>query len=159
VRDEDTGALMDVLSLSERHVLKFSGEGLRCLVVGEAVLAEDWYQEWAARYRAAKADLAQIEARKAGLPNAIEACEEELERGLDLLGVTALEDKLQEGVPEAVATLARAGLKIWMLTGDKEETAVNIAVACNLVLPAPHMRQVPLHSPVRPLLTDWCSAS
>jgi phospholipid-transporting ATPase len=60
----------------------------------------------------------------------------------DLLGATAIEDKLQDGVPECVAELMRAGLHVWMLTGDKEETAINIAVACNLVQPQEFMKHI-----------------
>uniref|UniRef100_A0A673UC09 Phospholipid-transporting ATPase n=1 Tax=Suricata suricatta TaxID=37032 RepID=A0A673UC09_SURSU len=51
---------------------------------------------------------------------------------LDLLGATAIEDKLQDGVPETVATLNKAQIKMWILTGDKQETAMNIAYACNI---------------------------
>ena len=47
--------------------------------------------------------------------------------------MTAIEDKLQEGVPEAIAALLGAGVKVWVITGDKRETATNIAVSCNLV--------------------------
>lgn len=43
-----------------------------------------------------------------------------------LLGATAIEDRLQAGVPETIATLMRADIKIWVLTGDKQETAINI---------------------------------
>lgn len=49
-----------------------------------------------------------------------------IEKDLNLIGCTAIEDKLQEGVPACIETLARAGIKIWVLTGDKMETAVNI---------------------------------
>lgn len=45
---------------------------------------------------------------------------EEVEKGLQLLGCTAIEDKLQEGVPEAIERLAAAGIRIWVLTGDKQ---------------------------------------
>ena len=64
----------------------------------------------------------------------------DLERDLELVGVTAIEDKLQDGVPAAVATLKAAGVNVWMITGDKQETAVNVGVACAL-----------LHSPSSPL--------
>ena len=50
-----------------------------------------------------------------------------IEKDLVLIGCTAIEDKLQEGVPICIETLARAGIKIWVLTGDKMETAINIA--------------------------------
>ena len=54
-------------------------------------------------------------------------------RSPELIGVTAIEDKLQQGVPAAIETLLDAGIRIWMITGDKQETAINIAVSCNLV--------------------------
>lgn len=47
-------------------------------------------------------------------------------QNLMLLGATAIEDRLQAGVPETIATLMRADIKIWVLTGDKQETAINI---------------------------------
>lgn len=50
-------------------------------------------------------------------------------------GATGIEDRLQEGVPETIEALHKAGIKIWMLTGDKQETAVNIAYACKLLEP------------------------
>uniref|UniRef100_A0A663FGK6 Phospholipid-transporting ATPase n=1 Tax=Aquila chrysaetos chrysaetos TaxID=223781 RepID=A0A663FGK6_AQUCH len=56
-----------------------------------------------------------------------------IERNLHLLGVTGIEDRLQDGVPETIANLRKAGLQIWVLTGDKQETAVNIAYACKLL--------------------------
>jgi len=56
-----------------------------------------------------------------------------LERDLELVGTTAIEDKLQDGVPETIQLLSAAGIKIWVLTGDKQETAVNIACACRLL--------------------------
>lgn len=58
---------------------------------------------------------------------------EEIETQMRLLGATAIEDKLQIGVPEAIATLARANLSIYVLTGDKQETAINIGYACSLL--------------------------
>ncbi|RWV91818.1 hypothetical protein GW17_00045861 [Ensete ventricosum] len=56
-----------------------------------------------------------------------------IEKSLILIGCTAIEDKLQDGVPACIETLSQAGIKIWVLTGDKMETAINIAYACNLI--------------------------
>ena len=50
-----------------------------------------------------------------------------IEKDLILIGCTAIEDKLQEGVPACIQILSKAGIKIWVLTGDKMETAINIA--------------------------------
>lgn len=57
----------------------------------------------------------------------------EIEKNLELLGATAIEDKLQDGVPRTIANLRGAGIKIWVLTGDKQETAVNIGYSCQLL--------------------------
>jgi phospholipid-translocating ATPase len=58
---------------------------------------------------------------------------EEIEQNMLLMGGTAIEDRLQEGVPETIAELAKSGIKLWVLTGDKTETAINIGFACNLL--------------------------
>jgi phospholipid-transporting ATPase len=50
-----------------------------------------------------------------------------------LLGATAIEDKLQDGVPDAIHTLQMAGIKVWVLTGDRQETAINIGMSCRLI--------------------------
>lgn len=56
-----------------------------------------------------------------------------IETNLTLIGATAVEDKLQDKVPETIADLIRANIKVWMLTGDKLETAENIAKSCRLI--------------------------
>lgn len=59
-------------------------------------------------------------------------CLDDIECNLELVGITAVEDKLQKEVPESIATLLAARIKLWMITGDKQETAINIAVSCRL---------------------------
>lgn len=68
-----------------------------------------------------------------GQPNAIQKLQMELECDLVLQGATAIEDKLQDGVPEILQDMRTAGIKVWMLTGDKAGTAKNIAMACNIL--------------------------
>ncbi|KAF8929007.1 hypothetical protein BGZ52_002656, partial [Haplosporangium bisporale] len=63
----------------------------------------------------------------------LEELAEEMERDLQLLGATGIEDRLQEGVPETIRLLKRAGIKIWVLTGDKMETAISIGVSTGLL--------------------------
>ncbi|KAG5149024.1 hypothetical protein JHK82_015905 [Glycine max] len=63
----------------------------------------------------------------------VEEISEKIEKDLILLGATAVEDKLQNGVPECIDKLAQAGIKLWVLTGDKMETAINIGFACSLL--------------------------
>ena len=85
------------------------------------------------RFDDVQRNVAEIDRRKDGKPNAIDDLMEEIEQGLELIGATAIEDKLQEGVPQCLANLTKAGIKVWMLTGDKEETAINISYACSLL--------------------------
>jgi phospholipid-transporting ATPase len=56
-----------------------------------------------------------------------------------LLGATAIEDKLQEGVPDTIHTLQLAGIKVWVLTGDRQETAINIGMSCRLITESMNM--------------------
>jgi phospholipid-translocating P-type ATPase (flippase) len=132
----------DLLTKSKSHMDQYGNEGLRCLVVGYSILSEEVYETWSNKYKLASTDMEQINKKKKGLSNLIEDLEDEIERNLTLIGVTAIEDRLQDGVPECISKLVLAGIKIWMLTGDKDETATNIAVACNLVQPEEYMRLV-----------------
>lgn len=59
----------------------------------------------------------------------------DLEKNMTIVGLTAIEDRLQDEVPEVISDLAKAGIIVWMLTGDKLETAVNIGYSCNLLIP------------------------
>ena len=79
--------------------------------------AENEYEEWSIRYNEATVALEDREEK-------IAAVSDEIERDLRLLGATAIEDRLQDGVPETIADLKAAGIKIWVATGDKLETAI-----------------------------------
>jgi magnesium-transporting ATPase (P-type) len=81
-----------------------------------------------------------VKKMKSNLPNHIDELMEAVESSLQLQGATANEDKLQPGVPDTIAQLARAGIRVWMVTGDKQETAVNIGFATKLLDDS--MRQV-----------------
>lgn len=131
-----------ILASTERHMRQHATEGLRCLLVGKAEIPSSKFEPWVVDYRKASTDLEQIERRKGGKRNLIDDLEDMIERDLTVMGVTAIEDRLQFGVPDCIAELATAGISMWMLTGDKEETAINIAIACNLVLPSQFMRHV-----------------
>lgn len=80
-------------------------------------LLDEEYEAWSSRYQEATTALEDRETK-------VEAISEELERDLRLLGATAIEDRLQDGVPETIADLKEAGIKIWVATGDKLETAI-----------------------------------
>jgi phospholipid-transporting ATPase len=95
-----------------------------CLAYRE--VPEDEYRKWSAMYDNAASQLS-------GRADALDKTAEIIEQNLHLLGATAIEDKLQEGVPDAIHTLQQAGIKIWVLTGDRQETAINIGLSCRLI--------------------------
>jgi phospholipid-transporting ATPase len=68
-----------------------------------------------------------------GREDKIFALAEELEKDFDMIGSTAIEDKLQDEVGDTIKTLRNAGIKVWVLTGDKVETAINIGYSCKLL--------------------------
>ncbi|XP_073261902.1 phospholipid-transporting ATPase 2 isoform X3 [Populus alba] len=116
-------------------VEQYSQLGLRTLCLAWRELKEDEYEEWSSMFREASSTLVDREWRIA------EVCQR-LERDLEVLGVTAIEDRLQvnifrDGVPETIYTLRKAGIHFWMLTGDKQNTAIQIALSCNFISPEP----------------------
>uniref|UniRef100_A0A8C8SU01 Phospholipid-transporting ATPase n=1 Tax=Pelusios castaneus TaxID=367368 RepID=A0A8C8SU01_9SAUR len=108
------------------HLEYFATEGLRTLCIAYADLSENSYQEWLKVYNEASTILKDRTQK-------MEECYEIIEKDLLLLGATAIEDRLQAGVPETIATLMKAEIKIWILTGDKQETALNIGYSCKLL--------------------------
>ncbi|CDR88448.1 related to DNF2-Non-essential P-type ATPase [Sporisorium scitamineum] len=104
----------------------FANAGLRTLCIAYRYLDEAEYLEWARIHDEASASLTDRD-------EAIDEANEKIEVDLTLLGATALEDKLQVGVPEAIETLHRASIKLWILTGDKLQTAIEIGFSCNLL--------------------------
>lgn len=111
-----------------RHLDDFATEGLRTLLFADKVIPEEDYAAWKKLYQDATTALVNRQER-------IEAAGEVIEQGFNLLGASAIEDKLQKGVPETIEKLRRANMKIWMLTGDKRETAINIAHAARICQP------------------------
>ncbi|XP_023932468.1 probable phospholipid-transporting ATPase IA isoform X1 [Lingula anatina] len=108
------------------HLEQFANIGLRTLCLAEAEIEPEFYDEWKHTYYKASTSLQNRERK-------LEEAAELIEKNLKLLGATAIEDKLQEGVPESIANLAKADIKIWVLTGDKQETAINIGYSCKLL--------------------------
>lgn len=114
-------------SETKDHIRHYSEAGLRTLVVAYREISEEEYRTWQEEFSEAKASVS------ADRDTLVDAVADKIERGLLLLGATAVEDKLQKGVPDCINKLAQAGIKIWVLTGDKLETAVNIGYACSLL--------------------------
>uniref|UniRef100_A0A669B0S2 Phospholipid-transporting ATPase n=1 Tax=Oreochromis niloticus TaxID=8128 RepID=A0A669B0S2_ORENI len=109
-----------------KHLEQFATEGLRTLCFAVADVSESSYQQWLEIHHRACTSL-QNRALK------LEESYELIEKNLQLLGATAIEDKLQDKVPETIETLMKADIKIWILTGDKQETAINIGHSCKLL--------------------------
>ncbi|KAH9325750.1 hypothetical protein KI387_005928, partial [Taxus chinensis] len=108
----------------------YSQLGLRTLSLAWRELKEDEYRDWSAIYKETNSALIDREWKVA------EICQR-LERDLILLGATAIEDRLQDDVPDTIETLRKAGINFWMLTGDKQNTAIQIALLCNFISPEP----------------------
>lgn len=102
-------------------------EGLRTLVVAKKNLSQEAYEEFSAKYHEAEVSLHDRNALKQSVVETI------LESNLELLGLTGVEDKLQDGVKNTLEQMRNAGLRVWMLTGDKIETATCIAISSKLV--------------------------
>ncbi|CAN8061582.1 unnamed protein product [Agarophyton chilense] len=115
-------AVEDLLSATKR----FSMDGLRTLVYAGRVIPPTEYEEWALKFAEASIALENRLSKKAKVASLIE-------RRLDLYGVTAVEDKLQDKVPETIQFLREAGIRVWVLTGDKPETAENIGYSSHLL--------------------------
>ncbi|OVA10185.1 Cation-transporting P-type ATPase [Macleaya cordata] len=109
------------------HMNEYADAGLRTLVLAYRELNEEEYEKFNMEFTEAKNSVSVD--REA----MVDEVAEKIEKDLILLGATAVEDKLQNGVPECIDKLAQAGIKIWVLTGDKMETAINIGFSCSLL--------------------------
>lgn len=117
----------EVLKKTALHLEDFAKEGLRTLCIAQRTLSVELFQDWFARYREAASS---IDDEREDI---IEELNNEIECDLELLGGTAIEDRLQEGVPDSISILGEAGIRLWVLTGDKIETAINIGFSCNVL--------------------------
>lgn len=111
----------------ETDLEEFATSGLRTLCFAFCQLDREFYNNWKSKeYDPASLCIADRE-------ESLEAAYSKIEKDLILVGASAVEDKLQKDVPETIAKLRKAGIAIWMLTGDKQETAVNIGFSCKLI--------------------------
>lgn len=101
-------------------------EGLRTLVFGQKVLSEEEWEDFQRKYKQAASATKERD-------RAMNECVESIEHGLNLIGLTGVEDQLQEDVQMILEKLRHAGIKIWMLTGDKRETATCISLSSKLI--------------------------
>ncbi|POM58458.1 P-type ATPase (P-ATPase) Superfamily, partial [Phytophthora palmivora] len=110
------------------HVTQFAEEGYRILLFAERDLEENYYNTWENRFDEAELDIHSKESKT-------QALVDEIERHFTLIGASAVEDKLQVGVPETISLFQKAGIKIWVLTGDKLETSLEMGKLCRVVTP------------------------
>jgi phospholipid-translocating ATPase len=120
------GAQQELRRQTAEHLEVFAREGLRTLCIAQKELSEEEYLSWSREHDIASQAVHNREEK-------LEEVSDAIERDLTLLGGTAIEDRLQDGVPDTIALLAEAGIKLWVLTGDKVETAINIGFSCNLL--------------------------
>lgn len=119
-------SIVEPNSWSHHECTKMAEEGLRTLVVAKKILSHEEYETFEADYTAARLCVTDRGVR-------VQAVIESLECDMELLCLTGVEDCLQDRVPQTLAILRKAGVKIWMLTGDKLETAQCIAKSSHLV--------------------------
>uniref|UniRef100_A0A8C6TDU4 Phospholipid-transporting ATPase n=1 Tax=Neogobius melanostomus TaxID=47308 RepID=A0A8C6TDU4_9GOBI len=125
IRPPDTGKRQKkIICRTQNYLNQYAADGLRTLCIAKKVLSKEEYACWLQRHL-------QAETAIQGREELLFESALRLETNLHLLGATGIEDRLQDGVPETIASLRKAGLQIWVLTGDKQETAVNILLTLN----------------------------
>lgn len=115
-----------VAHVTRGHLQEYASEGLRTLTTAMRKLTNEEYEQWHQLYRQAELSM---EGRAAKIAKVSAIIEVEL----TLLGATAIEDRLQDGVEESICALRKAGIKFWVLTGDKKETALSIGMSSHVI--------------------------
>ncbi|XP_072120719.1 phospholipid-transporting ATPase VB-like [Mobula birostris] len=118
----------NIIEKTQKHLDQYASNGLRTLCIAKKVLTDGEYEKWANLRHEAETSIDRKE------PLIMETALQ-METNLKLLGATGIEDRLQDGVPDTIEALQKAGILTWVLTGDKQETAVYIAYACKLLNP------------------------
>lgn len=103
----------------------FSKQGLRTLMIACKEISQADYDKFAMEYKIAET--------KANKDQAMDEVADAIERDFELMGSTAIDDLLQEDVGKTIYDLRSAGIQVWVLTGDKVETAINIGYSCKLL--------------------------
>ncbi|KAG6763373.1 hypothetical protein POTOM_030787 [Populus tomentosa] len=116
----------NIIHATEAHLQTYSSMGLRTLVFGIRELNNSEFEQWHLAFEAASTAII-------GRAALLRKVANNVENSLTILGASAIEDKLQQGVPEAIESLRTAGIKAWVLTGDKQETAISIGYSSKLL--------------------------
>ncbi|XP_057979048.1 phospholipid-transporting ATPase 1 isoform X2 [Malania oleifera] len=117
---------LNIIRATEAHLHTYSSQGLRTLVIGMRELSNSEFEQWHVSYEAANTALM-------GRASLLRKVASNLENNLSILGASGIEDKLQQGVPKAIESLRIAGIRVWVLTGDKQETAISIGYSSQLL--------------------------
>lgn len=125
IAHNQTPEMNEIIMKTQQHLNNYSRKGLRILCMAKKVISPEEYEEWLNEHKKVELSLENQEEKLH-----LSACK--IETNLELLGSTGVEDRLQNGVPETINALRSAGIVIWVLTGDKQETAINIAYSCKL---------------------------
>ena len=115
----------EVLAKTQKFLDSYAKEGLRTLLIASKEIPEDEYWTWAQKYSVAATSM--------NREKEMDKVADMLEKDFELIGSSAIEDKLQVDVGKTIHDLKRAGIKVWVLTGDKVETAINIGTSCRLL--------------------------
>ncbi|EAS00136.2 phospholipid-translocating P-type ATPase, flippase family protein (macronuclear) [Tetrahymena thermophila SB210] len=114
------------LSVSKSVTNQYANQGLRTLFLAKKDLSEQEYNQWSEKYSEAERSLQNRDEQ-------VEKLQDSMEKDLNFLGVTAVEDKLQDEVGNTIQSIRDAGIKFWVLTGDKKETAINISHSAQII--------------------------
>ncbi len=114
---------MELMNSTEKYLDTYAGSGLRTLLLAEKEITTAELEAFRQEYKQASQAMSKRDEKVAEVA-------EKLERDFELVGTTAIEDKLQEDVDKAIFAMKKAGIKVWVLTGDKIETAINIGFSC-----------------------------
>lgn len=115
-----------LIEKTENFLDQYAKQGLRTLLLAQREVDPQFYQSWNKKYEDALSKLVDREKHVNNVADEIE-CE------LTLIGSTAIEDKLQDNVADVISDIREAGIKFWVLTGDKIETAINIGFSCSVL--------------------------
>ena len=108
------------------YVDEYAKVGLRTLLLAKKDIDPQYYAQWNEKFQEAQSSVVDKDEK-------VEIIQSEIESELMLVGSTAIEDRLQENVKETIEAFKETGIKVWVLTGDKVETAINIGFSCGLL--------------------------
>lgn len=137
----DDPVMKNMITRTQQHLNSYAKQGLRVLVMAKRTLSEQFYANWVR----SKSEIEMIGDHREREKRTRELYKS-IEDSLILLGATGIEDRLQEGVPETIAALLSAGIVLWVLTGDKPETAINVAYSAKLFSPQMELLKISARS-------------